>query len=115
MRENNNIATSTEMTTTTTTKRMISESMIARAIDSLGKGFDLTSDFRLKYCKGRERLILLSEEQKKPLFVPGFGTLANPISIDVKCDKGDNTRNQSDILDFSQVILVSFFLPFLGL
>ncbi|XP_021745522.1 MACPF domain-containing protein At1g14780-like [Chenopodium quinoa] len=77
--------------------------IIDKSIASLGKGFDLTSDFRLRYCKGNQRIVLLNEDQKKQLFVPGFGTLKQPVSIDIKCDKGDHTRHQSDILDFNQM------------
>ncbi|XP_074294076.1 MACPF domain-containing protein At1g14780-like [Silene latifolia] len=80
-------------------------SVIETAIDSLGKGLDLTSDFRLKYCKGRvgERLVVLNDNHKRPLVLPGFGAFHEPVSIDIKCDKGDHTRHQSDILDFSQM------------
>lgn len=77
--------------------------IISRAVDCVGKGFDLTSDFRLKYSKGKQRLILVNEDLKRPLFVPSFGTFGEPISIDIKCDKGDNTRHQSDLLDFNQM------------
>ncbi|KAL7149558.1 hypothetical protein ABFS83_05G049300 [Erythranthe nasuta] len=76
--------------------------IVQRAISSLGKGFDLTSDFRLKYCKGDNRLIVLNETQTRRLSVPGFGSFDN-VSIDVKCDKGERTRYQSDILDFNQM------------
>lgn len=100
MRENNKSSSAESL------KMMIMTTdggVIDKSIASLGKGFDLTSDFRLKYCKGNKRLVLINEEQKKQLYVPGFGTLRQPISIDIKCDKGDHTRHQSDILDFNQV------------
>ncbi|KAA8532474.1 hypothetical protein F0562_032507 [Nyssa sinensis] len=76
--------------------------IMERAINSLGKGFDLTSDFRLKYSKGKERLVLLNETETRKLTVPGFGAFEN-ISVDIKCDKGDRTRYQTDILDFNQM------------
>ncbi|KAM3327744.1 MACPF domain-containing protein [Capsicum galapagoense] len=76
--------------------------IVERAINSLGKGFDLTCDFRLKYCKGDEKLVLLNEELRKELMVPGFGKFEN-VSTDIKCDKGDRVRFQSDILDFNQM------------
>lgn len=75
---------------------------VGRALSSLGKGFDLTSDFRLKYCKGKDRLVLLNETQTKELQIPGFGSF-NHVSNDIKCGKGDRIRYQSDILDFNQV------------
>lgn len=82
------------------TKRIV---VVERAISSLGKGFDLTSDFRLKYCKGKERLVVLNDaDHEREITVPGFGSV-NDVSIDIKCDKGDRTRYQSDILNFNQV------------
>jgi hypothetical protein len=78
------------------------EGIVEKALNSLGKGFDLTSDFRLKFCKGEERLILLNEIEKRELSVPGFGSIKD-VSVDIKCDKGDRTRYQSDILTFTQV------------
>ncbi|KAL3502065.1 hypothetical protein ACH5RR_036514 [Cinchona calisaya] len=80
----------------------MSDGIVERALSSLGKGFDITSDFRLKYCKGKERLIWLNETDTRELLVPGFGAFKD-VSIDIKCDKGDRTRYQSDILDFSQM------------
>ncbi|KAI5382774.1 hypothetical protein KIW84_070257 [Lathyrus oleraceus] len=78
------------------------EGIVEKALESLGKGFDLTSDFRLKFCKGEERLILLNETEKRKLTVPGFGSIQD-VSVDIKCDKGDRTRYQSDILTFTQM------------
>lgn len=81
---------------------MSSDGIVQKALSSLGKGFDLSSDFRLKYCKGEERLVQLNQAQTRELVVPGFGSLEN-VSVDVKCDKGERTRYQTDILDFKQV------------
>ncbi|ESW32436.1 hypothetical protein PHAVU_002G322500 [Phaseolus vulgaris] len=78
------------------------EDIVERALNSLGKGFDLTFDFRLKFCKGEERLVLLNETEKRELTVPGFGPISD-VSGDIKCDKGDCTRYQSDILTFNQM------------
>lgn len=76
--------------------------IVEKAVNSLGKGFDLTSDFRLQYCKGKERLIKLNDDHKRELQVPGFGSIRD-VSTDIKCDKGDRIRYQSDILNFNQV------------
>ncbi|XP_062113335.1 MACPF domain-containing protein At1g14780 [Humulus lupulus] len=76
--------------------------IVEKALSCLGKGFDLTSDFRLQYCKGKERLILLNDTHKQRLSVPGFGAV-DDISSDIKCDKGDRVRYQSDILNFNQM------------
>ncbi|KAE9454849.1 hypothetical protein C3L33_13249, partial [Rhododendron williamsianum] len=82
---------------------MSDRGIVERALGSLGKGFDITSDFRLKYCKGEERLVLLNEKETRELNVPGFGGVKG-VSVDIKCDKGDRIRYQSDILDFNHVI-----------
>ncbi|KAI3734103.1 hypothetical protein L6452_13566 [Arctium lappa] len=80
----------------------MTQKLVQKTIDTLGKGFDLTSDFRLKYCKGKDRLVLLNENESKDLLVPGFGSFKG-VSSDIKCDKGDRVRFQSDILDFNQM------------
>ncbi|OWM67794.1 hypothetical protein CDL15_Pgr010732 [Punica granatum] len=80
----------------------MSNGIVERALSCLGKGFDLTSDFRLKYCKGDDRLVLLNETKKKTLLVPGFGPI-NDVPIDIRCDKGDRCRYQSDILEFNKM------------
>ncbi|XAR72181.1 hypothetical protein NMG60_11018733 [Bertholletia excelsa] len=81
---------------------MSADNIAEMAINSLGKGFDITSDFRLKYCKGKDRLVLLNHNQTRELHVPGFGPFES-VSIDIKCDKGELTRYQSDVLDFNQM------------
>ncbi|KAG6399076.1 hypothetical protein SASPL_140550 [Salvia splendens] len=86
---------------TLTNKNRMNDGIVHKALSSLGKGFDLSSDFRLKYCKGDDRLVLLNESDTRELRVPGFGSLAD-VSNDIKCDKGDRTRYQTDILDFKQ-------------
>ncbi|XP_076926632.1 MACPF domain-containing protein At1g14780-like [Bidens hawaiensis] len=79
----------------------MSEKLVQKAINSLGRGFDLTSDFRLKYCKGKDRLVELNGNETE-LCVPGFGSFQG-VSPDIKCDKGDRVRFQSDILDFNHM------------
>ncbi|KAK7398857.1 hypothetical protein VNO78_10031 [Psophocarpus tetragonolobus] len=78
------------------------EGIVERAVKSLGKGLDLTSDFRLKLCKGEERLVVLNETEKGELRVPGISSIRD-VSVDIKCDKGDRTHYQSDILTFTQM------------
>ncbi|XP_047970718.1 MACPF domain-containing protein At1g14780-like [Salvia hispanica] len=87
---------------TLTNKNRMNDGIVHKALSSLGKGFDLSSDFRLKYCKGDDRLVLLNESDTRELRIPGFGSLAD-VSNDIKCDKGDRTRYQTDILDFKQM------------
>jgi hypothetical protein len=76
-----------------------------RAIEALGLGFDLASDFRLKFAKGRnhgERLVVLDEFNKRDILLPG-GVMIPSVSQDIRCDKGDQIRFKSDVLEFNQM------------
>ncbi|KAJ3694867.1 hypothetical protein LUZ60_000244 [Juncus effusus] len=79
----------------------INYSEVEKAVRCVGKGFDVTCDFRLKYCKREECLISMRDE-KKELILPSFGSFKD-VSVDVKCDKGDRVRFQSDVLEFNQM------------
>lgn len=76
------------------------------AIQSIGHGYDISLDLRLKYCKGESRLIEIDEEQGREIVLPGGISVPN-VSKSIKCDKGERTRFRSDVLTFQQV---SFFL-----
>ena len=76
-----------------------------RALEALGLGFDLASDFRLKFakgCPGGGRLVVLDETNKRDIVVPG-GVTIRGVSEDIRCDKGDQIRFKSDVLEFNQV------------
>ncbi|CAL9111178.1 unnamed protein product, partial [Musa textilis] len=75
---------------------------VERALRCLGRGFDVACDFRPEYCRGQERLVVMNEDEKRELAVPGFG-LFKDVSVNVKCDKGDRVRYQSDVLEFNQM------------
>ncbi|TKY47787.1 MACPF domain-containing protein [Spatholobus suberectus] len=80
------------------------EGVLPNPIECLGKGFDLTSDFRLKFAKGKggRRLVVLDEVNKRDITVPGGATIPN-VSEDIRCDKGDRLRFKSDVLQFNQM------------
>lgn len=80
-----------------------------RALEGLGKGFDLASDFRLKFAKGIEgrRLVELDEVNKRDILIPGGATIKG-VSEDIRCDKGDRIRFKSDVLEFNQVCFFLF-------
>lgn len=61
------------------------------AIASIGRGYDVSIDLRLKYCKGESRLIEIDDDGG------------------IKCDKGERTRFRSDVLSFQQVTRLSYF------
>ncbi|KAI3511323.1 hypothetical protein L1887_18474 [Cichorium endivia] len=75
------------------------------AIGSIGLGYDLTVDLRLKYCKGRSpesRLIGIDDEQVRDILIPGGISIQN-VSKAINCDKGERMRFCSDILSFQQM------------
>ncbi|KAK9029880.1 hypothetical protein V6N11_031322 [Hibiscus sabdariffa] len=72
-----------------------------RAMEALGKGFDISGDFRLKYAKGT-RLVVLDETNKRDIVLPGAFTLKD-VSQDIRLDKGDRIRFKSDVLEFNQM------------
>ena len=85
-----------------------------KAMEALGKGFDLTSDFRLKFAKGTQRLVVVDEFNNRDILIPAGPTIP-AVPLDIRCDKGDRLRFKSDVLQFNQVppflILHLFTLP----
>ncbi|KAL4184011.1 hypothetical protein AMTRI_Chr11g157920 [Amborella trichopoda] len=79
--------------------------MAQKAIQSIGLGYDITEDLRLKYCKGNSpdsHLIKLDVDQGRDVFLPG-GILVENVSKSIKCDKGERMRFRSDVLSFQQM------------
>lgn len=72
------------------------------AIQSIGRGYDISLDLRLKYCKGDSRLLEIDEDQGREIVLPGGISLHN-VSKLIKCDKGERTRFRSDVLTFQQM------------
>lgn len=79
------------------------------AIGSIGRGYDVAEDLRLKYCKGNpadSRLIQIDEDDGREIVLPGGLSIPN-VSKSIKCDKGERTRFRSDVLSFQQVFVVA--------
>ncbi|KAK1430195.1 hypothetical protein QVD17_12762 [Tagetes erecta] len=77
------------------------------AIQSIGCGYDISLDLRLKYRKGYQnrncRLIEIDEDDEgRDIVLPG-GLLIPNVSKSIKCDKGERTRFTSDVLSFQQM------------
>jgi hypothetical protein len=75
------------------------------AIGSIGRGYDISVDLRLKYCKGdskESRLLEIDEDVGREIVLPG-GILIPKVSKSIKCDKGERTRFRSDALSFQQM------------
>ncbi|KAI4296181.1 hypothetical protein L6164_036160 [Bauhinia variegata] len=74
------------------------------AIGSIGRGYDISTDLRLKYCKGdpvNSRLIEIDDDGRE-VVLPGGVSIPN-VSKSIKCDKGERTRFRSDVLPFQQM------------
>ena len=89
------------------------------AIGAIGRGYDISTDIRLKYCKGDSdvsHLIEIDGGQCQDIVLPGGITVPN-VSKSIKCDKGERMRFRSDVLSFQQVwnllILIPISLQFL--
>lgn len=75
------------------------------AIGSIGRGYDIAIDLRLKFCKGDvkdSRLIEIDEDGSHDIVLPGGIEIPN-VSKSIKCDKGERTRFRSDVLSFQQM------------
>ncbi|KAL3350027.1 hypothetical protein AABB24_022855 [Solanum stoloniferum] len=75
------------------------------AIQSIGCGYDISLDLRLKYSKGHpsnSRLIEIDENEGREVVLPGGISIPN-VSKSIKCDKGEHTRFHSDVLSFQQM------------
>ncbi|KAJ8572644.1 hypothetical protein K7X08_009155 [Anisodus acutangulus] len=75
------------------------------AIQSIGCGYDISLDLRLRYCKGHpanSHLIEIDEDEGREVVLPGGISMLN-VSKSIKCDKGEFTRFRSDVLSFQQM------------
>ncbi|XP_062208139.1 MACPF domain-containing protein At4g24290-like [Phragmites australis] len=82
------------------------QSTAESAIRSIGLGFDVANDIRLKYCKQRNSpdplLIELDHGEVQDIVLPGGLTVAS-VPKSIKCDKGERMRFRSDVLSFQQM------------
>lgn len=77
---------------------------VQNAIRALGRGFDVTCDTRLLYCKGvgGARVVEVDEDHTREL--PVFGDLAVPnVPRDVRCSEGSTKRVSTAICSFHEV------------
>ncbi|CAL4959353.1 unnamed protein product [Urochloa decumbens] len=86
--------------------RAMLQSTVEAAIRSIGLGFDVVSDIRIKYCKQRGSpdpwLIDLDHGEVQDIVLPGGVTVAG-VTKSIKCDKGERMRFRSDVLSFQQM------------
>ncbi|CAM0885474.1 unnamed protein product [Alopecurus aequalis] len=73
------------------------------AVSSIGLGYDVAADVRLKYCKQRgDPLIELDRDALQDIVLPGNLTVTG-VPKSIKCDKGERMRFRSDVLSFQQM------------
>lgn len=82
------------------------QSTAESAIRSIGLGYDIANDIRLKHCKQRNLpdplLIELDHDEVQDIVLPGNLTVAG-VPKSIKCDKGERMRFRSDVLSFQQM------------
>ena len=79
------------------------------AVQSIGLGYDLTSDLKLKFCKKTSKLITIADHDHVRDIAVSGRILVRNVPKSIKCDKGERTRFTSDVLSFQQV---PTYLPF---
>ena len=97
--------------------RMDPQSAAEKAVSVIGFGYDFSKDIRLSACRpgpSGSRLIELDSAVSRDLVFPG-GVVVKNVPNSIKCDKGERTRFQSDVLSFNQVIFCLFCMFIIGL
>ncbi|XP_072994599.1 MACPF domain-containing protein CAD1-like [Typha latifolia] len=65
---------------------------LSKAVEALGRGFDVTADTRLLYCKG-SRLVRIDEGRKRDVEVSEGGVLRAPVDVDIVW--GERSRRET--------------------
>lgn len=89
---------------------------LCNSIQALGRGFDVTSDIRLLYCKGApgSRLVHLDEDHTKDLLLSHDLVLPN-VSVDIDWSPGKSGLEKTPVWSFHEVIVSIFHSPLLFL
>ncbi|XP_014523514.2 MACPF domain-containing protein CAD1 [Vigna radiata var. radiata] len=79
-------------------------STLCNSIQALGRGFDVTSDFRLLYCKGApgSRLVYLDEEHATDLVLSRTLVLPN-VPSDICCFPGQSSMEKIPVCTFHEM------------
>jgi hypothetical protein len=83
------------------------------SIQALGRGFDVTSDIRLLYCKGApgSRLVHLDEQHTRDL-VLSQQLVVPDVSLDIDFSNGTSGIQKTPVYSFQEVILLFLFFFF---
>lgn len=83
---------------------------LCNAIQAVGRGFDVTSDIRLLYCKGApgSRLIHIDEDQKRDILISDDVVLPN-VSVDIQYSPGEKALDVTPVCNFHEVTFFNHF------
>ncbi|CAM8985852.1 unnamed protein product [Rhodiola kirilowii] len=78
-------------------------STLYNSIQALGRGFDVTADIRLLYCKGApgSRLVIVDEERTVDLRFEGL--VLPDVSVDIECSRQKGAVESSHVLSFHEM------------
>ncbi|GAB4827131.1 cinnamoyl-Coa reductase [Ancistrocladus abbreviatus] len=79
-------------------------STLRNSIEVLGRGFDVTSDIRLLYCKGSpaSRLVQIDEDNRRDIVISEDLVLPN-VSVDVDWCRGQWSREATPVFSFLEM------------
>lgn len=86
---------------------------LCNSIQALGRGFDVTYDIRLLYCKGApgSRPVILDEDNTRDLELSPDVVIPN-VPADIEAYPGKRTQEIIPVCGFHEVILVVFALVY---
>lgn len=78
---------------------------LSNSIQALGRGFDVTADTRLLYCKGAagSRLVEIDEGRSRDFAVDDGGDRLKDVPADVEISKGTRVRESTPVCSFQEV------------
>ncbi|KAG0494199.1 hypothetical protein HPP92_005193 [Vanilla planifolia] len=78
---------------------------LSNAIEALGRGFDVTADSRLLYCKGSpgSRLVKLNDAHSWNFTVPETGTVLSGVPVDVDIVRERPWRETAPVCSFREM------------
>uniref|UniRef100_A0A7C8Z9C7 MACPF domain-containing protein n=1 Tax=Opuntia streptacantha TaxID=393608 RepID=A0A7C8Z9C7_OPUST len=77
---------------------------LLNSMQALGRGFDVTSDIRLLYCKGApgSRLVQLDEDHRRDMVISDDLVLPS-VSVDIECSRGKKTLEATSVCSFHEM------------
>ena len=86
---------------------------LSNAIQAVGRGFDVTSDIRLLYCKGAPGSCLIHIDEDHTRDIPiSNGVFLPNVSNDIHCFPGKKAWDATPVWNFHEVTISKFFSIF---